>query len=419
MKAKKRFLITVAAAAAIISLIGAIAAITVSVVGNGVSYAFWSESHDVLSTEISDTTALAKEINPSEKYIEYDYYVIEGGAWDPTKVWTNKTPVSEKADGDNIMRPQFAQGGDAPITADAGRGTTNLKAVVKGYGGNISTLNIPDATPVYVGGALCKAEVVEVEALNMETSPGVAVVDKLIIGRNVRAMGYSRGVSGAVISSGMYGFYALKEILVVRTGTGSGNGEGNPNGSGYFTEFGKITAVGHFFEDSPNLKRLSALIYSNINTENDAVPQIRTIGNIGGVFAGQTAEPANFFDTGLDAGHALDSGFKLSAAEILLSHNDGLPVYKDFLRTEACGTVNFAAAGGSYTVKITDDSGETQYGLRRSGNGRGEVYLGDKLVGRYDYAAYSITVTLYRIGEDGEIVTDDLGVEISAAKYFY
>lgn len=412
MRATKRFLITVAVAVVIISLIGAIAAITVSVVGKGTSYAFWSESHDVLSIEISDTTALAKEINPSEKYIEYDYYVIDGD------VWTLKTPVSERADEDGIDRPRFNQDGD--VTTDGEKGTTNIKAVVKRYSGNISTLNVPDATPVYVGNTLCKADVVEIAALNMETSPGVAIVDKLIIGRNVQIMGYSRGESGAVISSGMYGFYALKEVLVVRTGTGStfGVGESNPL-NGYFTEFDKITAVGHFFEDSPNLTRLSALIYSNINTENDAVPQIRSIGSIGDVFVGQTEAPSNFVDTGIDAGHAIDSGFKLSTAAILKSHNDGLPIYKDFLRTEQCGTFNFIATGGSYKANITVDSTEKSYTLKRSDDNKGEVYDGNALVGRYEYAAYSITITIYETDEDGNIITDDLGVEQAKAKYFY
>lgn len=416
MRAKKRFLITVAAAVLIIALIGAAAAITVSVVGKGTSYAFWSDSHEVSSTETSDTTALAKEINPSEKYIEYEYYVIEGDTWDPTKVWTRKNTESEKADGDNIMRPQFMQEVDSvenPITANAD-GTTNIKAVVSRYMGNISTLNVPDTTPVYVGGVLCKAEVVEIESLNMETSPGVAVVDKLIIGRNVKAMGYSRGPSGRVVSSGMYGFYALNEVLVVRSGNGTAHS------GGYFTEFDKITAVGHFFEDSPNVKLMNVLIYSNWNTENDAVPLKRTVGSIEDVFEGQSAgnTPSNFFDTGIEADHAKTNGFKLSTDAITESHDAGLTIYKDLLHTEKGGVIKFE--GGFYNVTI--DGKNVTYRLKRSDKNEGIVYLDsdpDTAVGRYDYASYTITVTLYKIGEDGGIEYDELGIPKTDAKYFY
>ncbi len=413
MRTDKRFLITVVVTVLIIALIGAAAAITVSVVGKGTSYAFWSESYDVSSTETSDTTALAKEINPSEKYIEYEYYVIDGGEWNPKAVWTRKEAGEEKTDdGDGVMRPQFAQDADITTTETDGETATNLKAVVKRYTGNISTLNVPDTTPVWVGGVLCKAEVVEIASLNMETSPGVAVVDKLIIGRNVKAIGYSRGSNGGIISSGMYGFYALNEILVVR------DGKGTEHANGYYTDFDKITAVGHFFEDSPSVKALNVLLYSSkLNAETDAVPLKRSVGDITEVFKGQSdAEtPDNFVYTGIENTHGTNSGFKLSVTAIADSHGEGVTVYKDLLHTEVAGSVKYDDSG-YYNVTIEGNS----YRLRRAGNS-GLIYLNsdpDNAVGRYDYGAYTITLTLYKI-ENGEIAVDELGIPKTEAKYFY
>lgn len=420
MKMRTKFLLTAVVAVAIIALIGAAAAITVATVGNGASYAFWSQANDIVSTETSNTTALAEDVNPSEKYIQYDYYVIEGDVWDPTKQWTRLAKQSETPDENNISRPVFNTAG----ANDNGNGTTNVKAVAVKYTGNISTLNVPDTTPVFIGGTKCDAEVVEIESLNRETSPGVAIVEKLIIGRNVKAMGYSRGVSGVIIKSGMSGFRSLREVVIARNGA-----DGTEN-NGMATSFDKITAVGHFFEDSPSVESMWALVYSNFNlqgVDKDKVPQKmpltwkpnETSGQSVDAFEGQTdaTRPKDFMETGIGVNHAIEDGFKRCAAAINASAQAGFTVYTDTLKTVKDGGV-MKYSSGVYTVTL----GGTDYVLVRNGNGDGEVKLSaadTTAVGRFEYAARTVIVTLYELNADGSPVTDELGIIKPKSKYYY
>lgn len=413
---RNKFLMTAVVAVAIIALVGAVAAITVAAVGNGASYAFWSQANDIVSTETSNTTALAEDINPSEKYIVYDYYVIEGNVWDPTKQWTRLAKLSESPDENNISRPVFNASDGA--TADA-NGITNIKAVAVKYTGNISTLNVPDTTPVFIGQTQCNAEVVEIESLNRETSPGVAIVDKLIIGRNVKAMGYSRGTNGVIIKSGMSGFRSLREVVIARNGTGSDT-------NGMYSSFDKITAVGHFFEDSPNVTSMWALVYSNLNlqgVDKDKVPQKMPLTwapdaskQYVDAFCGQTVAPKDYMETGIGVNHAIEDGFKRCADGINLTAAAGFTIYKDTLKTVADGGV-MTYSSGVYSATI----GGTNYLLVRNGNGEGEVRIAgsDVAVGRFEYAARTVIVTLYELKADGTPETDELGIVIPKAKYYY
>lgn len=427
MSAKRTILTIALAAVIIIALVGAAAAIGIALAGKGTSYAFWSENRHLTSTETSDTTALADEYNPSEKYIVYDYYLIDEANGD----WTRVNP--EAADGvrqtepdeDNIQRPKIAA--TEGLTTDATTNTTNLKAVMIKYTGNVSTLRVPDTTPVWIGGEFYDVDVIEIAALNMETSPGVAVVEKLIIGKNVKAMGYSRGVNGVVIKSGMFGFYALKEVTVIR------DGQGTEDSNGYLTDIGndKITAVGHFFEDSPYVTGMNVLIYSNFSGKKDAVPQKRAVSSIGEIFVGQEtdAAPNDYMDMGIAENHAVDEGFKTSVSNINANGERGLTVYGDVLRTTVAGYAKFSENNYTFTIgTINDDgtideNGKETYLLKRNKNlndeyGGGLVYKDGNAVGRYEYSSFTIVVSLYEI-KDGAVVVDEVGVEKVANKYYY